>query len=495
MTPLDELRVVGLFQLADGEPTGDPPRTWIQVMITGKFKHAKHGPFEITEADLQAYADDIGERADQILIDFDHDSAYGNTKAAGWYTGRTEIKPDGKGRPALFAEIELTPSGAAAVRSKEYRYISPEFSRTFRDAAGKLVKKVRMWATALTNRPFLPDMEPVTLSDVPAAELARGNLTIPIAMQESLADALGLEVEDVLALAEWSTATVNEFPDSSFLYIKPGGEKDGDGKTTPRSLRMFPVKDADGKVDMPHLRNALARIPQSNLPDDVKSRLAAMARRMLDRMGGGGTSADNPDTGTTTTRKDDEVNPEILALLGLPEHADDPTILAALKEREGEIKTLQEQLKAAKADSESVKTLSTRVAELEKEAREREVKLVLEEEVRVGRVLPVEVEHLAESFADNVDGLRALVNSRPPNLFAAARKEHGHGQAGTGDPEVRRVAADIKGDDPVDEDSAKLHLAAVAILKERGKPEGTYTAEDYSSALGEAQTRLAATFA
>lgn len=87
--------------------------------------------------------------------------------------------------------------------------------------------------------------------------------------------------------AVWSTAYINDLPDSAFLYIEPGGEKDDEGKTTPRSLRHFPVHDASGKLDMPHLRNALSRIPQSDLPADVKDRVAAMAQKMLDQTTGG----------------------------------------------------------------------------------------------------------------------------------------------------------------------------------------------------------------
>jgi len=61
----------------------------------------------------------------------------------------------------------------------------------------------------------------------------------------------------------WDTAYVNDLPDSSFLLILPGGRKDADGKTVPRDLRKFPVKNAAGDVDNPHLANALARIPQA----------------------------------------------------------------------------------------------------------------------------------------------------------------------------------------------------------------------------------------
>lgn len=69
---------------------------------------------------------------------------------------------------------------------------------------------------------------------------------------------------------KWSTAFINDLPDAAFAYIEPGGEKDDEGKTTPRSKRHFPhhnksVKSAteNSSVDLPHLRNALSRAPQS----------------------------------------------------------------------------------------------------------------------------------------------------------------------------------------------------------------------------------------
>ena len=94
----------------------------------------------------------------------------------------------------------------------------------------------------------------------------------------------GMSYRDV-----WTTAYVNDLPDSSFLYIGPGGSKDSEGKTTPRSLRYFPVKDANGKIDLPHLRNALARIPQaSSLSADVRATAMAKAQRMAQGTSVGG---------------------------------------------------------------------------------------------------------------------------------------------------------------------------------------------------------------
>ena len=58
-------------------------------------------------------------------------------------------------------------------------------------------------------------------------------------------------------MATMSVARINDLPDSAFAFIEPGGSKDESGKTVPRSKRHFPIHDAA------HVRNALARAPQS----------------------------------------------------------------------------------------------------------------------------------------------------------------------------------------------------------------------------------------
>jgi hypothetical protein len=93
------------------------------------------------------------------------------------------------------------------------------------------------------------------------------------------------KVVEKAAKATWTTAYVNDLPDSHFFWVAPGGKKDG-GKTTPRSNRYFPYKDADGSVDLPHLRNAIARIPQAKhekLTDKKKEQLQAKARKLLEK--------------------------------------------------------------------------------------------------------------------------------------------------------------------------------------------------------------------
>jgi site-specific DNA-adenine methylase len=106
------------------------------------------------------------------------------------------------------------------------------------------------------------------------------------AIARAFTDAVpALEALSATAKAEWTRAYINDLPDSAFLYIEPGGEKDDEGKTVPRSLRRFPVRNHLGRLDVPHLRNALARIPPADaqgLTADKKRALQEEARRLLE---------------------------------------------------------------------------------------------------------------------------------------------------------------------------------------------------------------------
>lgn len=67
-----------------------------------------------------------------------------------------------------------------------------------------------------------------------------------------------------------STEARNKLPDSAFLYIDAKGEK------------HLPYKHADGSIDLAHLRNAIARIPQmKGLSSTKKASLQARARKLL----------------------------------------------------------------------------------------------------------------------------------------------------------------------------------------------------------------------
>jgi len=73
--------------------------------------------------------------------------------------------------------------------------------------------------------------------------------------------------------ADLSTADLNDLPDDAFAYIEPGGTKDSEGKTTPRSLRHFAIHDAA------HVRDALARLSSSPFGDRARPKVIAAAHK------------------------------------------------------------------------------------------------------------------------------------------------------------------------------------------------------------------------
>ncbi len=97
-----------------------------------------------------------------------------------------------------------------------------------------------------------------------------------------IADPVDESDDGTFEKAVWSTAYVNRLPDSAFLYIESGGEKDDEGKTKPRSLRHFPVRDESGSIDHAHLANAIAQAPKSSLPASVIESVQARGRKLLE---------------------------------------------------------------------------------------------------------------------------------------------------------------------------------------------------------------------
>lgn len=91
------------------------------------------------------------------------------------------------------------------------------------------------------------------------------------------------ETEDILAEARWTRAYINDLPVGSFAVVEACADERKDA-------RHLPYKDATGKIDLPHLRNALARMDQiksvCNGSDEAlrrkaRAKLIPLAKRLL----------------------------------------------------------------------------------------------------------------------------------------------------------------------------------------------------------------------
>lgn len=92
-------------------------------------------------------------------------------------------------------------------------------------------------------------------------------------------EALKARTKHGASRAQLAAAEINDLPDSAFAHIEPGGTKDGSGKTVPRSKRHLPIHDEA------HIRNTLARLPQSDLPATAKAQALAKIKAAAKKKG------------------------------------------------------------------------------------------------------------------------------------------------------------------------------------------------------------------
>ncbi len=215
--------------------------------------------------------------------------------------------------------------------------------------------------------------------------------------------------------AKWTRAYINDLPDSAFLYIEPGGEKDEDGKTVPRTLRHLPVRDADGNIDLPHLRNAIARLEQENtgtkdgetwLTESLREKLLKKARNMLE-------------SAKSSFKENDNMN-EIEELK------------AQLDEALSEISRLKEALNAANAELEMLRDFK---ASIEKEHADAEKLSAIK-----AKFTEAGIEKDNDYFVNNKDMLLALdesaIDFMIQELVAFASKKHVQNKGKEGIPGV-----------------------------------------------------------
>lgn len=133
------------------------------IFPDGKFRSDDGRPARDTEGRVQDWRMDAQIAADliaqleksgkPILYDYEHNSLWGDSEAAGWITKLVYVA--GKG---MYARVEWVDDAAEAIAGKKYRYSSPCF---LYDDTGRIV---RLLSVALTNNPALGDLGAVALA-------------------------------------------------------------------------------------------------------------------------------------------------------------------------------------------------------------------------------------------------------------------------------------------------------------------------------------------
>jgi phage I-like protein len=196
--------LLGAFALSDAQiPEGgqNTSRRVALLTTTNGVVNNGNGDFEVRSEDLELYAESLRTLPTEAQFDYDHSFIdKGDSRAAGWIK-KDSVTVDGN---TLFADVEWTPRAAAAIRDREYRYVSPEFVPLKRDDAGEVTQQPRLQAAGLTNRPFLKTLGEITLTDKSLRDLAGEQNPFRLIDEQAakrLADHFHVDSLDIVALA------------------------------------------------------------------------------------------------------------------------------------------------------------------------------------------------------------------------------------------------------------------------------------------------------
>lgn len=139
---------------AFSEAEGDQqPHLTLTIAVVGEWKSRE---MKVTEKHLDEMLENFNEAGRPLLFDLDHNSIWGESKAAGW--GANMRKEDDK----LVVDMIPTPMGKTLIENGEYRYLSPVYETTHIDRiTGKERKDWRLHSVAFTNVPFLHELPPI----------------------------------------------------------------------------------------------------------------------------------------------------------------------------------------------------------------------------------------------------------------------------------------------------------------------------------------------
>jgi len=129
----------------------------IEVLKVGEWLHPIYGELLITQEQLQRYKENFDKGIRKGLpIDIEHKTDEG---AVGWVK-ELRAKPG-----VLTALVEWTEEGVQLIKNKKYKFFSAEFTDFYEDPkTGEEFRDV-MIGGAITNRPFMQNLQEIVLSE------------------------------------------------------------------------------------------------------------------------------------------------------------------------------------------------------------------------------------------------------------------------------------------------------------------------------------------
>ena len=135
----------------------------ILLVVCGEWQGHMAGAFRIDSGDLEKIKINFDARKVDTVIDYEHQSLYGNeAPAAGWIKSM-HIK-DNK----LYGMVSWTDRAKEYIKNGEYRYLSPVFNFAAVDKKSGAWIGCELESVALTNTPFLDELNEVRANKAPS---------------------------------------------------------------------------------------------------------------------------------------------------------------------------------------------------------------------------------------------------------------------------------------------------------------------------------------
>lgn len=449
---------------------GDDGLQWIEVLpVAEKVRNGPKQYFTLDRDDLETLAASIRAKGDQTPLDYDHSYVErGDTRAAGWFTGDAEVRDTDDG-PRLYAQVQWTPSAIDAIKAREYRFISAEWSFAEKDAkTGLWTKAKEFLAATLTNRPFFPELKPVTAADTGVVWDPETGYTY---LQQELYEALNPGPPDTARYWVMDVATTL---DRALVQ-----EYGGDSRTWVVPFTRAGDPDTDGDVDVT-LADSTEWVEAEQQWVTAAADRAAQHRK---------TRPFKPaDQGV-------EMDSKVLAKeLGLDEDATEEQLLAAVKAAKDAPPAPDGGVVLTKEQHETLTAGAAAGIAAQTELQAVKVKTKLDDAVRAGKLTPSQRPSLEALAAADFDAFEKSIDEMPEGQFRLTARGHGSDNGGadrdTDDVEVPATMVVAGSDVAVDEDSFRLDARAQKILAEAGNKRPSQ--DDYLAAVAQAERELAA---
>jgi len=256
----------------------------IEMLRAGNFRHPRYGDIKFdrkyfTQA-IENFINNVIER------ELSFDSVHAPQEGATAWVKRLGLASrkfrDGKRRPVLTGDVELTDWGRKLVEGKRFKYFSVEVRDNFRDKETNQPYGPTVMGGGMTNRPFIPGMQSILMSEdevanadqdgKPAIEADVDEPETPATEEEHTQDSELSELireldvikteDKSFAQAEQKRPPDSQLPDAAFALVKKNADGDAAKRSLPHHGPQVKSATENDSIDLGRLRNALARADQ-----------------------------------------------------------------------------------------------------------------------------------------------------------------------------------------------------------------------------------------